>query len=680
MIAAWVSWLLVFFLTLANLRMFSVRWAEPGPRLLPELVGDDTLNALALGVGIGVTCVALLRSVQARRFTSAVLLGGLSIAWFFALSQLEAFETFFTVNPFVVLGGVAALLCFSRSECVADSPSQTGLINSFGIFVALIFNALLLFAPMSSHLPSYVQDNLAYEHTFREFYFGSVHSDISPVSMALRRLINLFYDHPSINATALSSIMYISLGLSFVALSVERLVGRIWAFMFLAIALTDKWIVVSALSSALLGQPLLSGGVILYLCVWAAMRPRSALSQAGATVLGVVLAFGLVFILYSYSAARMTWLIGIGILFIILVFRRALPVNLCGGLRMVTCAVPSIMAVLFIWGAVFRGDTERFVSQLLISPPPDYRIASLSSYPEKLTVVHDPDVPIWWGTARLEMANKSLYWRRSPGEIYEKARWFLQRMGAGFLPPMGLVLLGGLGLVVGLLSRNREFSLLAGVTLILEVSAFATYVIGQDYAAYRRAISCELFLCVGVVLLFASLCERQARSVLPLLLCGTFVLLKTPSQANALLGVNLFAYTCPICQPNLDIRHLVNSTLFDSIRDREMRIVVEEGGVSSFYSGCANNAFASYEFRRAAPRSTLLPLNGQRLEQLLPTLTKGSLLILSCAPAGSSEMEASRDPDIRAICEGQSRFGPMVGVVAGSVYGNTFWWSVSEVR
>jgi hypothetical protein len=144
---------------------------------------------------------------------------------------------------------------------------------------------------------------------------------------------------------------------------------------------------------------------LLFLAFWALSRLPERLSWREAVALGAVNAFGLTYNLYSYSAARMTWLVGSGLAALILFGRRAVWFNRDGCAKMATALAPSVLAVVIIWAVFFERDTARFCDQLLISPKVEHRIARIETFPEKLVAVHDPDVPIWWGTARSETRN-----------------------------------------------------------------------------------------------------------------------------------------------------------------------------------------------------------------------------------------------------------------------------------
>lgn len=678
MMNRWAGWAVLLVATVANFRLFLSRWAEPAYSPIVPALTDAQLSSLTVGIGLVVVTLACADSLRSRRWVAALAVAAISAGWVGTLYGVPAFEQFFPpLWTWCGLGGFASLVCFSLRDS-EDPKAPPSLVRAGALFAIASLNAFLLLAPASSHLPSYVQDGLDFTYTLRFFYLGSVHSDRSPVSIIMRAIINAFFSAPSINATALSSMIYVSVALGFAALSVQLAFGRIWAWMFLALCWTDRWILVSAFSSALLGQPMVSTAGVLFLAFWALSRLPERLSWREAVALGVVNAFGLTYNLYSYSAARMTWLVGSGLAALILFGRRSVWFNRDGCAKMATALAPSVLAVVIIWAVFFERDTARFRDQLLISPKVEHRIASIETYPEKLVAVHDPDVPIWWGTARSETRNVSYYWRRSPAEVYEKLVWFFGKIGSEFLPATTLVFLSVLGVAIGLFSASRQRRAFTAVLAILTIVSFSTYVLAQDHGAYRRSLATEVLLSVACIALFAVKARPGRAAILPALLCGALVVFRAPFELNALSNRTLYAYVCPICNPHVDVRVLARDPAFLNISQRKLHLLVEGGDLGEIHNRCTSLAFDSSEFRDIAPNSSILRLGDEELTPRIGEIAPGDIIVASCQRSGSSDPTLSKDPEVRAMCDGNPTIGKLLARIPPEPPAEQVWWALVE--
>ena len=158
------------------------------------------------------------------------------------------------MQNFVVAGAVIGALCLRLRESDSELEGSQGLC-SFWHFTLVSFNFFLLVAPFTNLVPSYTQDSVNPLPTLHSFYYGSVHSDISPISVLFRAVINFFFIDPSINATAITSMVLVSLGLGFGALATQYMFGTVWGWLFLMTAWTDRWILSSAVASSIIGAP-----------------------------------------------------------------------------------------------------------------------------------------------------------------------------------------------------------------------------------------------------------------------------------------------------------------------------------------------------------------------------------------------------------------------------------------
>ena len=676
------GWLLLIIATVLNLRLFVRRWADPLATPLPPLVSKEVFAALVVGVSAAVVGVAVWRAARRGSLVLAVLMSCAVAGWCWILHRVPVFAPFFGPQLGGLLVGAAAGLVGTSGEG-EESPGPVRCPwAAFALYSTAAFNFLLLFGPKSVHLPSYVQHNPLFPYPFvlTQFYYGSVHSDISPVSMALRDAVNLFFSPRSINATALSSMIYVSLGIGLAGLSVQMVFGALWGWMLLLLALTDGWVLAAGVSSALLGQPILSVAMVLFLCSWSLSRTPRPISWREAALLGAANTVGIVYSLYSYSAARMTWMAGSALAAVILVARRAVALDAPSARKVALCVLPAVVTVASIWWFLFGGDTQRFVGQLIISPSAAQQIKDVNSWTEKLFPMHDADVPIWWGTARPAVVNVTLYWKRTPGEVWEKLLWIFDRIRDEFVPLPALVFLGVLGPIVAFGSARPRVRWFALVTLALSVAAYGTYVIAQDYGAYRRGLAANFVLECGVVLLFAAYSHGGKRRAVALGMCAAFALMKAPSEINNVTGkgAEIFGRSCPICQPHLEIRDLVNDPAFRSHATRRIRIITDESAVSMFFKRCMELAVDTEEFHRLAPQASLLPLGGRNFSQLFAEAPAGEILVLWCTASGSPGQDGTTDADIRAVCGGSPPFGRLLGLAPATRTPGQPWWALIE--
>ncbi len=671
----WVGWLLLAVVTFCNLRLFLSRWAEEPRAPFAPIVSDEQLASLAIGVAALVLAWSVLDILRSFRWIALLVLPLVCAGVVLTMPSLGVIKLLqYPEMNFVVAGAVAALVCFQ----LRDSSQETGdpkLCRSFVLMTAASLNAFFLMAPWTTHVPSYVQDTVSEVPMMSGFYYGSVHSDLSPVSIGLRWIINQFFSHPSINATSLSSMLYVAVGLAMAGIALEMVFGRLWGWALLALAWTDRWLFASAVSSAIIGQPVLSTAYVLLLCTWALWRKAGPLSWKEAAWLGFANAAGLLYNFYGYSAARMAWLVGSGMAALILIARRAVWFNWDGLRKVAVSLLPSAAVVVTIWVFIFQMDTERFTGQLFISPKAEFQIKDINSYRVKVISVHDPDVPIWWGTGRpTDGTNVSLYWKRTPQELLEKIKWFMEQVSSE--PPISfvLVLLGGVGMAVGLTSSTPMRRWFSFCLIVLTLVSFSTFVLAQDHSAYRRALATNLLIIVGVVSLFAAKSRQGALKYAGLSLCGAIAVLKGPTEINSLLDEKFWSPVCVNCQPIINVRELVNDPAFAPVKQRPLRFLIRGQSLPPLYTRCAHMTFESDEFKELSPNSSeLLLQEGKSLSQAFSELNAGDVLVASCFPSSSN------DPELAGLCQGTPPFGKLLAMVPANREGRVkVWWALVE--
>ncbi len=668
------GWLLLAVVTFLNLRLFLSRWAEEPRAPFGHILSDTEIASVTIGIGALVAALAVLDILRSLRFVAFIVLPAVCAAVVLTMPSLGVFKNLeYPIANFMIGGAVIALL-FAQLKDSVPEPGEAKLVRSFVLMTSASLNAFFLMAPWTTHVPSYMQDSFSDVPMLSGFYYGSVHSDISPVSIWMRWVINQFFSRPSINATALSSMLYVAFALAMAGVSLEMVFGRLWGWALLVLAWTDRWLFASAISSAIIGQPVLSTASVLLLCTWSLWRQPARLSWREAALLGAANAAGLIFNFYGYSAARMTWLVGSGVAALILIFRRAVWFNF-DGLRKVTVALlPSAAILVAIWAVIFGMDTERFTGQLFISPKAEFQIKDINSYRVKVVSVHDPDVPIWWGTGRpVDGTNVSLYWKRTPQELYEKITWFLEQVSGQPPIPFVLLLLGGLGMALCLTSpvplrRWFGFSL-----IVLTLVSFSTFVLAQDHSAYRRALATNLLLVCGAVAVFAIKCRGKFSKVFALTVCCALAVLKGPTELNALFNESFWSPVCVNCQPIINVRDLVNDPAFAPVAKRPLRFLVRGSSMPFLYTRCALVTLNSNEFYELSPNSSEIQIEAGRLAQAFSELPRGEILVASCFPSSLN------DPELSGICSASPPFGKSVAMVPADRKDRVkVWWAFVE--
>lgn len=668
------AWLLLAGITCLNLRLFLSRWAEEPRSAFGLIISDTELASVVIGFGALIAALALLDILRSLRFVALIVLPAMCAAVVFCISSLGVFKYLeYPLTSCMIAGAVAALTCVQLKDS-ESTPDEPRLWRSFILMTLASLNAFFLMAPWTTHVPSYVQDTTNDVPMMAGFFYGSIHSDLSPVSIGLRSIINQFFSLPSINATALSSMLYVAFGLAMAGVALEMVFGRWWGWALLMLAWTDRWLFASAISSAIIGQPVLSTAAVLLLCTWTLWRKPGPLSWRETAALGAANGAGLLYNLYGYSAARMTWLVGSGIAALILIISRAVWFNADGIRKVAVALLPSVAIMVLIWAFLFQMDSQRFAGQIIISPKAEFQIKDLNSYRVKVISVHDPDIPIWWGTGRpADGENVTLFWKRTPHEVYEKVQWLMKQVASE--PPISFVLvfLGGLGMAVCLTSPVPLRRWFAVCLIVLTLVSFSTYILAQDHSAYRRALATNLLILCGVVAAFGVKNRGRIFKGVALALCGTLAILKAPTELNALFHEGFWSQACVNCQPAINVRELVNDPAFTPVANRPLRFLLGGDSMSSLYTRCALRTFGSSEFKDLAPNSSELWVQPGQLAQAFNSLPKREIMVVSCSPPSLS------DPEVSGICRGTPPSGKLLAMLPADERNRVkVWWALVE--
>jgi hypothetical protein len=660
MLKSLLTWAALASLTLLNLRYFLGRWAELPHPGLGKLLSEMISSSLFVGIGIGAATLAVLDHLLGRRWIRALLTAGAVAALLLYLRQFPAFSKVFPPVEAWLIGGIAlALLSLSRREnsLAPAAPGKIKVIRSLMLYSLASLNLFLIFAPYTTMTPAYMQDGNSPVPSLTFFYYGSIHSDISMVSAVMRRIINSFFDLPSINATILSSMIIVAAGLACVALAFEMLFGSIWGWMILLAAWTDRYMMAGAIASSVVSMPIFTAGSIFLLCVWSLTRRSGILSWKETWALGAFNAFELLYNLYSYSAARIPWVIGSAIAACILLLRRAVPLNFAGLMRVLVTLAPSVLVAVVLLVFVFESDVTRFKAQILISPRPEQIIKDINDYSVKVHPMHDVDMPIWWGTGRPEGINLCVYWRRTPQEIYEKAAWFMRELSFGSPVAPYLLVLAGVSLIVGAFSNLSIWRHLSIVSFISLLGAFSPFILAQDASAYRRALPTNLMVLIPIISLFAIRGRHGITKLLSVTLCIAFCVIKAPLEWSVLFTNFLHTPLCLLCQDHFNVRYLVNDPVYQQIKTRPLVFILDGKNIAGQYRKCVKMAVDSHEMKSLSPDSRYMSIEGRTLMDAFNSVSAGDILVVPC-PTG-----AAPEGEMADICDGTPAFGTKLGSI-----------------
>jgi hypothetical protein len=515
--------------------------------------------------------------------------------------------------------------------------------------------------------------------SWQNFYLGSIHTDLSPIYIYARRFINLFSAAPFINATALVSLILVAAALAFAALVIHRMMGPLWAVGFLLLAWTDRWVMVAAVASSLIPQPMLIAAAGLGLCCWALYRPLSILRPKESWLVGLAAAAGILVSLYSYSGARFNWLCSLGITGLILLVRRAIPLSVSGASLVARIATPSVVLIAVLWVALFRFDTAGFSQQIFTNRATWIFVESPTIKPGPIKPFNDVDVPIWWGSGVDERINHVVYWKRTPRELYERfVRYFWQWAATYNIAPYlsgfaTAALLLGLGSVYAI--RRHSVALLG----IFAIHGYLPIFIAQAPEAYRRGTFNALAVVLLMVSIFASAPRTVFTRIASFLALVAFCLIKAPLELNAVMRTHmddsLATNVCLSCvrRGELPIKILANSPLLLGVRDREVRFLINDQDIVPVQNTCMKRALNSIEMKELIPHGSMIKGVPGDFKATINSLAPKEILVLMC----HSSFKPS--PDVISACNGATPQGTTrLGDIPESYPDRWSWWVLLE--
>lgn len=671
-------WLLALCATVGSLILYLQRWADESLKALPTALGEVELGSI-LG---GFLAVAVVRTswdlIRTRCYLRALLPPLCTAAIIASFPHVLVFQRLLSINyTWLVVGSVIGFVCFfSHSRPMAPPSPIKRPVAAFSVYFLATCNYLLLATPFSSHLPSLMEDGENF--SWANFYLGSIHADISPIYVLARGFINMFSADPVINATALVSLTLVAIGLGFSALIIHRMAGALWAWGFLFLSWTDRWVIVSSVASSLIPQPIMVGGLGLAFCGWALYRRPEKLRASEAWLVGCIVAAGTLLSLYSYSGVRFNWICSSALMGLILVARKILPASKAGVALLFQMAVPPMLLVLALWLVVFGGDTRSFADQVFTSRSAWVFIESPEVTPAPVKPFNDVDVPIWWGSGIDERNNHVVYWKRTPWELFDRVvRYFWQWSATVNIEPY-LVVTGFVALLLGLLSPWRERVVASALVGAFAVHSYLPILIAQAPEAFRRGTFSAVSLLLLITLLFSSAPRTKICQICSLVALTLFAFVKAPLELNAVLrthmSTSLATGVCLACTQtgDLPLKLLVSSPLFSEIRDRQLLFLLNFG-LPPFQQGCMYRALRTREFKQFAPNAQAFSGASEDLDQTVKSLQSKQILVLTCHQGYTGNKQ------IISACGGTAPEGSgVLGEVPSRTPGRGAWWIALE--
>jgi hypothetical protein len=660
--------------TIANVNLYFVRWADDSLSNIPHLVSIYQISSATIGFMAAVAVLATIELLRGRKFLVSLLPMLLTAGMIWSLNYMKGFWLMMSSDwTSLAVGSVAGFIsCSTKPDRWEPHRPIRHAGRAFLIYLLVTANFYLFTSPFSTHLPSMVE--LGKDFKWNSFYFGSIHADISPIYVVARDIINWFFPAHRISATGLISLWLVSIALATMALVARKLMGPLWAWVFLILCWTDKWIFAGAVASSLIPQPMVVVAVGLLLCTWAALKPATPVTMRQSIWLGLMFAAGTVFCLYSYSGVRFNWITSLAIFGLILLWRRMLPISAQGIKFVVVMALPTIVSVFLLWLLVFKMDSVTFKRHLFTSPHKDSIISSISDTPYDIVPVNEVDMPIWWGTGSDRTRGMNVYWRRTPKELAIKVAQYFKDLSGTVNVASYLVCLGVFALIVGLISPQmyrRRALVLLGVFAIL---SYLPVLLAQAPDAYRRGVGAELLLMLLLTSIFAYTSRTGLRTFISAAVAICFAIVKAPLELNSLLDDSLVSPVCVACSGDgaVPIKRLVNAPLFKSIQSRNLFFLINDFDVVLHQGGCLRKALNSLEMKRTAPAASIYEGTPRDLAQSIRSLQPGSILILTC------HFMTAGNQMVKDACAGKPPEGKFLGSMPESIGNLPAWWVAIE--
>ena len=654
MLGECLLWVGVVAATVTNLWFLFQRWSAAPLSQFPSAMSEQAISALVVGFAVGMVLTNLVKHAVSKSWRNFAFLALLSVALLWCCGDWSCVGSIRGQFTFwALLGCAIAAVAASGSDRTSSGETSRG-FRAFCLYAFGAFNFFLFVGPYTSFLPGYYQGD---RFAMGRFSYTAVDTGPCLFYLLMTRFFEALLGALSINSSVVTSNLLVSIGLASAALGVRLVFGTLWGWLFLAYAVTDTWVLAGAMSSSVVCMPIVVVGTVTLLCLWAVRRPYGLLSSREAWGLGFFTAANLFFALYSYSPVRIPLIAGYLVAGSILLVRGAVGLTRPALTKIGIAAAPSVALVLVLLTVLFGGNFRTMTHLVLSSPKSMNVITSIDEYPDKVHVQRETDRPIWWASGRVESKKITVYWRRSMPEILQELRMLLKGVRVSSIYPGYLILLALVGCAVGLAGASpsvRGFSLVA---FLGAMGSFSAFILGQDLAAYRRALGTGLLIDAALIGLFASMAGRRSRKIVAVILACFFCLVQVPYRLAPMLKDSLHVPLSLFCIDLFEARELLNSSVFKETKSNRTFFVADDTEAGVHYKRCMHSAFNSYEWKKAAPNAAILEAKGRGFQEIFDGLSSEEVLVVSCpfTPSTNAELEQ--------LCSTQPHFGRWLGTI-----------------
>lgn len=654
MLGECLIWVGVVAATVTNLWFLFQRWSAPPLSQLPTAISEQAISGLVVGFSVGIVLTNLFKHALSKRWVNFIVLALLGVGLLWCCADWACVRRIEGQSAFLALLGCAvATVAASGSDRASSGETSRGL-RAFCLYAFGVFNFFLFVGPYTTFLPGYYQGD---RFAMGRFSYTAVDTGPCLFYLLMTRFFEGLLGAPSINSSVVMSNLLVSVGLASAALGVRLVFGTLWGWIFLAYAVTDTWLIAGAMSSSVVCMPIVVVGTVTLLCLWAIRRPPGPLSLKEAWGLGFFTAANLFFALYAYTPVRIPLIVGYVVAGVILIARGVVGPSRPALIRIGIAAAPSVALIFALLSVLFGGNFKTMTDLVLSSPKSMNIITDVDNYPDQIQVQRETDRPIWWASGRVESKQITVYWRRSLPEILHELRMLLKDIKLSSIYPDYLILLASVACAVGLAGASpsvRGFSLVA---FLGALGSFSAFILGQDLAAYRRALGTGILIDAAVIGLFASMAVRRSRKIMALVLASFFCLVQVPYRFAPMLTDSLHVSLSNFCLDLFESRELLNSSVFKGANSNRMLFVADDTEAGVHYRRCMISAFNSYEWKQAAPNAAIVEAQGRSFQEIFNGLNSGEILVVSCPfiPSTNAELEQ--------LCSTQPHFGRWIGTI-----------------
>ena len=654
MLGECLIWVGVVAATVTNLWFLFQRWSAPPLSQLPTAISEQAISGLVVGFSVGIVLVNLFKHVLSKRWTNFIVLALLSVGLMWCCADWSCVGRIKGQSTFLALVGCAvAAVAASGSDRALSGDTSRG-FRAFCLYAIGVFNFFLVVGPYTTFLPGYYQGE---RFSISRLSFTAVDTGPCLFYLLMTRFFEALLGAPSINSSVITSNLLVSVGLASAALGVRLVFGTLWGWLFLAYAVTDTWLIAGAMSSSVVCMPIVVVGTVTLLCLWAIRRPYGLLSYREAWGLGFFTAANLFFALYSYTPARIPLFAGYLVAGVILILRGAVGLSRPALTSIGMAAAPSVALIFVLLIVLFGGNVRSMTDLVLRSPKSMNVITHVDDYPEKVQIQRETDQPIWWASGRVESTKITVYWRRSVPEILHELRLLLKDVRVSSIYPEHLIILALVACAVGLAGSSPSVRGFCLVTFLGAIGSFSAFILGQDLAAYRRALGTGLLIDAALIGLFASMAGRRSRKLVAVVLACFFCLVQVPYRLAPMLTASLHVDLALYCLDLFQARELLNSSVFKGANSNRMLFVADDTEAGVHYRRCMLSAFNSYEWKQMAPNAAILEAKGRGFQEIFEGLSSGEVLVVSCPATPSNNSE------LKQLCSTQPHFGHWLGTI-----------------